>query len=361
MKKLIYILIITGAILFSCSVKPRFAEKIIDNQAPQNVWMKTIGDINGDGFNDIIVGGQNGGIVAYLTPDWRKQKINDTIKVSTDGEVCDLNNDGILDLVLIADKALIWLSGPNWEYHLIDSVVLHDIEVADFDNDGIIDIAGRNQAEWGNGDTLFIYHQKPVLAWTKYIKVIVNGEGLKVADINKDKRPDILVNGYWFENTGNIENWNEHKFSDTWNWRNTYIDVADMNNDGLPDVLLSPSELQGQIYHISWFEAPTDPELIWKEHIVVDSVETVVHFIGAADFDLDGKMDFMIAEMKQGKFPHEVAVFYNRGKNNWKKEVISTGGSHSIRLFDFDGDGDMDAFGANHQENIVKLWINQAK
>lgn len=359
--KLSYILIILGSILLSCSGKPRFAEKIIDNQAPQDVWMKTVGDINGDGLTDMIVGGQNGGIVAYLAPDWKKQKINDTLRVSTDGEVCDLNNDGIQDLVIITDKALIWLSGTNWEYHLIDSAVLHDIEVADFDNDDLIDIIGRNQAEWGNGDTLFIYHQKPFLEWTKYRKPIVNGEGLKVADINKDIQLDILVNGYWLENTGNIEYWNEHKFSDTWNWRNTYIDVADMNNDGLPDVLLSPSELQGQTYHISWFEAPTDPKLIWKEHIVVDSVETVVHFIGAADFDLDGGMDFMIAEMKQGTFPHEVDVFYNLGENSWKKEVISTEGSHSMRLFDFDGEGDMDAFGANHQENIVKMWINQTK
>jgi hypothetical protein len=30
-------------------------------------------------------------------------------------------------------------------------------------------------------------------------------------------------------------------------------------------------------------------------------------------------------------------------------------------LFDFDRDGDVDAFGANHQENIVKMWINQTK
>jgi hypothetical protein len=361
MKLLICLLIISGSILLSCHEKPRFIEKIIDDQAPQNVWMKTVGDISGDGFPDMIVGGQTGTIVAYIAPDWKKKVINDTLKVSTDGEVCDLNNDGIQDLVIIADKALIWLSGPDWEYHLIDSVVLHDIEVGDFDNDGIIDIAGRNQAEWGNGDTLFIYHQKPFLVWTKEKKSIVNGEGLKVADINKDNRPDILVNGYWLENTGNIENWNEHKFSDTWNWRNSFIDVADMNNDGFPDILLSPSELQGQTYHISWFEAPADPNLIWKEHIVVDSVETVVHFIGAADFNSDGKMDFMSAEMKQGTFPQEVSVFYNGGKNNWKKEVISTGGSHSIRLFDSDRDGDIDAFGANHQENVVKMWINQTK
>jgi len=30
-----------------------------------------------------------------------------------------------------------------------------------------------------------------------------------------------------------------------------------------------------------------------------------------------------------------------------------------MRLFDFDEDGDMDAMGANHSENILKMWENQ--
>ena len=68
----------------------------------------------------------------------------------------------------------------------------------------------------------------------------------------------------------------------------------------------------------------------------------------------------MIAQMQQGNDPDEVAV--NKKKSdNWEKQVISTSGSHSMRLCDFDEDGDMDAFGANHSENIVKMWINEGK
>jgi hypothetical protein len=53
------------------SEKSRFIEKVIDDQAPQDLWMKTIGDVNKDGLTDIIVGAWQGGIAAFLAPDWK--------------------------------------------------------------------------------------------------------------------------------------------------------------------------------------------------------------------------------------------------------------------------------------------------
>jgi hypothetical protein len=343
-------------------IKPHFTEKNIDNNGPQDLWMKTIGDVNQDGKTDMLVGGWNsGGLVAYLAPDWKKKVICDTLKISTDGEVCDVDNDGVADIVAITDRALVWIKAPTWTINIIDSLNLHDIETGDFDNDGSIDVIGRNQAEWGQGDTLFIYHRDPAGKWIKTKKIIVNGEGLKAADVNGDGMADIIINGYWLENTGKIDDWREHKFSDSWNWRNTFIDVADFNRDGRADILLSPSELAGHYYHVSWFEAPEDPSINWKEHIAVDSIETVIHFIGAADFNLDGRMDFMLAHMQQGTDPDEVAVYYQKRRNRWEKEVISNGGCHSMRLFDFDNDGDIDAFGGNWREHVVKMWINNTR
>ena len=63
------------AILLSVSCsneKPQFTARIIDDQAPSNLWMKSTGDVNMDGKTDILVGGwQSGGMVAYLAPDWK--------------------------------------------------------------------------------------------------------------------------------------------------------------------------------------------------------------------------------------------------------------------------------------------------
>jgi hypothetical protein len=344
--------------------RPVFREITIDEKAPEHLWMKTTGDINADGKTDILVGGwQKGGLVAYLGRDWEKTIINDTLKVSTNAEICDIDNNKAPDVVAVINQAIVCLSGPDWTLHHIDSITAHDVEVHDFDGDGSLDVVARNQGAFGDkgGHTLYSYQQKPMGTWIKFQLEIPDGEGLKMADVNDDGRQDIITNAHWYENTGDLGAWKEHQFSDTWTWPNTYIDVADINGDGLGDILHSPAELAKNHYRISWFEAPEDRAAIWKEHIIADSIETIVHSIGAGDFDEDGKIDIVTAEMQQGADPDEVVIFYNEGEDAWEKHVLSSRGCHSMRVFDADGDGDRDIVGANFAENVVRMWINEGK
>jgi len=146
MKKNLHFLVIITTILFlGCKPEnPHFTEIIIDDQAPEFVWMKSTGDINQDGKVDMLAGGwQGGGMVAYLAPDWEKIVINDSLHISTDAEVRDIDNNGIPDVVSVVDRAIIWLSGPDWKLHVIDSMIGHDVEVHDFDNNGLIDVISR--------------------------------------------------------------------------------------------------------------------------------------------------------------------------------------------------------------------------
>ncbi len=70
------ILLVSISILSSCkrevNTEVGFAERIIDNDAPDYIWIKTAGDINRDGKIDLLAGGWKvGGIAAYLAPDWK--------------------------------------------------------------------------------------------------------------------------------------------------------------------------------------------------------------------------------------------------------------------------------------------------
>jgi hypothetical protein len=363
--KPILVLFSTVCYLSGCSQKlPCFTEKTLDSNIVTNCWTKTIGDLNADGIDDLIIGGyDSGGIWAYFSPGLEKRQITDKKGASTDAEIADIDNDRDNDLVAIFSNEIIWFENPSWEIHtIIDSLETHDIVVADFDGDQLIDIAARNQGEFGSsGETLFLLRQLKSDNWDYFEIPVKNGEGLTGCDLNNDKRMDLIINGSWFENTGNIKDWREHVFTEQWTWKNAFIDVADFNNDGRTDIVMSPSELSGNYYRISWFEAPANITGIWKENVVIPDIETVVHYVGTADFNNDGNTDIAYAEMTQGVDPDEVVILFNMGTNKWVKRVISNEGSHSMRITDIDNDGDPDLFGANWNDNKVKIWLNELK
>ena len=105
-------------------------------------------------------------------------------------------------------------------------------------------------------------------------------------------------------------------------------------------------------------------ELHLKTHpdprdVIVPDIECVIHSLGVGDFDRDGDSDVVIAEMHQGKDPDEVVLYLNEGRGAaWRKQVLSSEGSHDIAVGDIGGDGDLDIVGANHggASHPLELW-----
>jgi len=181
-----------------------------------------------------------------------------------------------------------------------------------------------------------------------------------LADIDRDRDLDIVIGRYWLENSGKANGWARHECGPGWDYPHTFAAVADLSGDGRPDVVLSPAEKAGTSCRISWFEAPRNPKAgKWIEHIVEDPVEAVHHYIGAADFDGDRRIDIATARMQQGKSP-EIAVYLNGGAGkSWAKHVVAPRSSHSMRILDFDGDGRPDLYGADWSgSRVVELWRN---
>ncbi len=364
-------------LLLSSSISPAsdivFRHVVIDSEGPKDPWAKIMGDINGDGFLGIIIGGRSGPLVWYAYPHWTKTIVAKGGYKTVDGEVGDIDGDGDLDIVM---GGLIWYENPRphddpakniWKAHKVANHPTHDVELGDLDSDGDMDIVTRDQSEFGHkaGNKIHIWRQDGTNAWTEKVIDCPHGEGITLGDIDKDGDPDIVTGGIWFENTQDIASgpWTAHRFA-RWHPSAT-VQIADINGDALPDVVLSPSELKGSFYKMSWFEAPSDPKKEnWSEHIIADSIECVIHGLVTADMNGDGAIDVVSSEMHQGVDPDEVAVYINQGSGlSWKKQIISTKGSHYIRAGDIGNDGDMDIIGANWSGSYqpIEMWENKSK
>ncbi len=346
-------------------------ERTALDDSVKDPWAKIIADIDKDGFPDLVIGGQAGPLVWYRYPDWTKAVIADDGYRTVDGEAGDIDGDGDLDIVM---GGLIWYENPlpaaspagwKWTAHQVADHKTHDIELADLDRDGRLDIVSRDQSDFGAkaGDKVYLWRQEADGKWTHRIIECPHGEGLALGDVDRDGDQDVVIGGIWFENDGRILDgaWPAHKFCD---WHpSASVEVADINGDGRPDIVLAPSELKGNWHRLSWFEAPADPKQGgWAEHVMVDRIECVVHGLATGDFNGDGDIDVVTSEMHQGEDPDEVVVWISRNQGTaWDRQVLSTQGSHSIQAGDIGADGDLDILGANWSGPFqpVELWENR--
>ncbi len=172
-------------------------------------------------------------------------------------------------------------------------------------------------------------------------------EGVAVADLNKDGRPDIVAGYYWFE----APTWKRHQvapsrtFDPRKEYSNSFLNLGmDVNQDGWDDVVVI--DYPGTPGY--WFENPRQGSGDWKKHILADSVGIANESPAFVDVDGDGRLDILCGDKarKQIVWLKSPAT---PGETEWQRFPLSRENvpgteqfSHGIGYGDINGDGRKD-------------------
>lgn len=358
-------------------------------------WARVLADINGDGITDMVLQNANGsgGWLGWMegtldkSQPWKTHIIAEGLEdgrrfAAGDLDLGDFDNDGDIDVIGVvhpgewtdagAPADLFWFENPSWKRRPIGRIpnALKDINVDDLDGDGKLDIIAITFEE--NILTIFKQEDRGTFSVAQQFKVTNLHEGMATGDINGDGRIDIATNGYFIVNPGPdiTKPWTVHNIDPIWNnqtgdWSRNATKMAcyDFDDDDKQEVLIAHSERIG--YPVVIYDLVDEQTNQWKKTIVMEEL-VAAHSLQVFDFDLDGDVDILTGVNRNRAVNLEVKdypvyILLNE-PGGWKPLRIHSNGIYNALASDYDGDGDIDIFRyPTHDDKDFFLMVNQIK
>lgn len=315
--------------LFTCIVQAQFgSQNVIDDEVYAITKIVT-NDLNNDGFQDIVVSQNefnnnnisyflNTGGTAFDTQQILTTNVTQPQTVATG----DLNGDGWNDIVASSNydgNTIFWFENDNGiflqEVILSNaSIFVEDIELNDIDNDNDLDIVVL-----GHNEIVIFYND----GLGNFTEVITEGNdeyyAFSVADLDNDGFDDIVIGSgevmIFMNNNGSFST---HDIARSNTISNDFfcflVKTADLNDDGNIDLIL---DLNANTT-ISWLEN-TGNGFFGTEIVVENTLQC--NSLSVADFNQDGHQDIFAVLNQEGE-----AVWYeNDGLGNFStKQIITT-------------------------------------
>lgn len=326
-KNLIYLLGLVSMLFVIATVEtkaqdktnPRFEKSILE----QKFYCEGIhfADINQDGHKDVVAGP-----FWFAGPDFKKRhEFTDAKAVDPEAYsnfffiyTGDFNGDGWTDILAVGfpGRDAHWFENPknregHWKKTLVTATVGNESPV-------LVDINGDKQPELlcvQNGLVGYLSYdvKKPYEPWVFHPisspqdNLKNTGHGLGYGDINGNGRLDIVVSEGWFEAPDKADAekpWTFHRypFADA----AAQLLVFDIDGDGKNDIVTS---WHCHHYGLLWYRQMRDQsgQITWEKHEILpvkpdmesDALRiTQMHAFEFADFNGDGRMDFVTGKRK---------------------------------------------------------------
>ena len=345
------------------------------------------GDIDNDGYHDLVVGTDLGGAIFWFKNDGngnftQQPTVTNSLARVIDIVLVDINGDTTLDILASSfenDKIVYYpnnLSNPGTfgsEITIASSIDgATDLDVVLLNGDSFLDVVvsafNADKIVWfaGNGDGTFG-------AENLMINSVVKPGSFDLKDINTDGELDLVVanainidndpgmntsvieiffnSGFTFtKDTNSVTNDKDYLFN------TSFEDIDSSNNNGITYDILA-TDIFGNLLHYNRNALGSYDETIISTTIANPASVAMYNI----DDSPDGLKDIILSSGQNG-VGNDLVWFKNNGLGNFSAETVidaSQSNTYKFTVADFDNDGDLDIATAAYGDDQISIFNNQ--